>query len=152
MSCVPHATRAVPSSRSCTLASAANRVAIHAHPAIPQPSVNPLLFIEPTSGLRFDQPNFSAPRSRHSRKWRDQPLIDLWFVKDAEPNGIDLQLIGQFIHRRLGRVKSRHGAWAAHVGWCADVAPGASELYSKVRHAVMKRGRFTAILVIVLEH
>ena len=39
MSCVPHATRAVPSSRSWTLASAGNRAAIHAHPAIPQPRV-----------------------------------------------------------------------------------------------------------------
>src|SRR5438445_13358404 len=58
MSCVPHATRALPSSRNSTLAAAANRAAIHAAPAIPQPSVNPSPFIEPTSGLRFDQPNF----------------------------------------------------------------------------------------------
>ncbi len=61
MSCVPQATRTVPSSRSCTLASAGKRAAIHVHPAMPQPSVNPSRFIEPTSGVRFDQPNFSAP-------------------------------------------------------------------------------------------
>ena len=72
MSCVPQATRAVPSSRSWTLASAANRAAIHVHPAIPQPSVRPSRFIEPTSGVRFDQPNFSAPSSKHSSKWRDE--------------------------------------------------------------------------------
>jgi hypothetical protein len=68
MSCVPHATRAVPSSRSWTLASAGKRAAIHAHPAIPQPRMRPSRFIEPTSGFRFDQPNFSWPRSKHSIK------------------------------------------------------------------------------------
>src|SRR5262249_32905488 len=41
---------------------------------------------------------------------------------------------------------------AAHVGWCADVAPGASESHSEIRHAVLKRGRLTAVLVIALEH
>ena len=46
--------------------------AIHVHPAIPQPSVKPSRFIEPTSGVRFDQPNFSAPSSKHSSKWRDE--------------------------------------------------------------------------------
>ena len=61
MSCVPQATRAVPSSRSWTLASAGKRAAIHAAPAVPQPSVRPSRFIEPTSGVRFDHPNFSAP-------------------------------------------------------------------------------------------
>src|SRR5207253_5073309 len=50
MSCDAHATRAVPSSRSCTLASASNRAAIHAQAAIPQPSVKPSRFSEPTSG------------------------------------------------------------------------------------------------------
>ena len=72
MSCVPQATRAVPSSRSWTLASAGKRAAIHVHPAIPQPSVKPSRFIEPTSGVRLDQPNFSAPSSKHSSKWRDE--------------------------------------------------------------------------------
>ena len=46
---------------------AGNRAATHAAPAMPQPSVKPSRFIEPTSALRFDQPNFSAPSSRHSR-------------------------------------------------------------------------------------
>ena len=87
MSCVPQATRAVPSSRSSTLASAGKRAAIHAQPAMPQPSVRPSRFIEPTSGVRFDQPNFSAPSSKHSSRWRDengkpQPLVDLRLVHE----------------------------------------------------------------------
>ena len=156
MSCVPQATRAVPSSRSSTLAAAGNRAAIHAAPAIPQPSVKPSRFIEPTSGLRFDQPNFSAPSSKHSsimprRKWNALRLVDLGLVQDAELDRVDLELIGQFVHGRLGRVKSGHRARAAHVGWCADVAPRASEFHAQIRHAVMERRRFTAILVIVVE-
>src|SRR5207302_9827835 len=60
MSCVADATRAVPSSRRCTLAAAGNRAAIHEQPAIPQPKVKPSRFIEPTSGVRLDQSNFCA--------------------------------------------------------------------------------------------
>ena len=33
-------------------------------------------------------------------------------VQDAEPNRVDLELIGQFVHRRLGRVESGHRARA----------------------------------------
>jgi hypothetical protein len=40
------------------LAAAGNRAAIHEHPAIPQPNVKPSRFIEATSGVRLDQPNF----------------------------------------------------------------------------------------------
>jgi len=42
-------------------AAAESRVAIHAAPPTPQPSVRPSRFIEPTSAFRFDQPNLSAP-------------------------------------------------------------------------------------------
>src|ERR1043166_9508134 len=66
MSCVAQATRTVPSSRNCTFASAANRPATQAAPAIPQPSVKPSRFIDPIAGLRLDQPNLSAPVLRHS--------------------------------------------------------------------------------------
>ena len=66
MSCVAQAMRTVPSSRNCMFASAANRPATHVAPAMPQPRVRPSRFIEPTTGLRFDQPNFSAPRVKHS--------------------------------------------------------------------------------------
>src|SRR5438270_13685659 len=55
MSCVADATRAVPSSRRSTLAAEENRPAIHEQPDIPQPSVNPSRFIDPTSGERLDQ-------------------------------------------------------------------------------------------------
>ena len=41
----------------------AERAASQAQPAIPQPSVSPSRFIEPTSGVRRDQPNFSPPSS-----------------------------------------------------------------------------------------
>src|SRR6266404_1918758 len=61
MSCVPHATRALPSSRSSTLACAGNRPDIHAAPDTPHPRIKPSRFIEPTSGFRFAQPNLSAP-------------------------------------------------------------------------------------------
>src|SRR5207302_5569431 len=61
-----------PSSRSWTFASAGKRAAIHVHPAIPQPSVKPSRFIEPTLGVRLAHPNFSAPSSKHSSKWRDE--------------------------------------------------------------------------------
>src|SRR5262249_13400827 len=72
MSCVAQATRTVPSARNSTVAAAGNRAAIHAQPAIPQPNVTPSRFIEPTAGLRLDQPNFSVPSSKHSSKWRDE--------------------------------------------------------------------------------
>ena len=36
--------------------------------------------------------------------------------KIAKSNGIDLELVGQFVHRRFGRVKAGDGARAAHVG------------------------------------
>src|SRR5215468_6219209 len=39
----------------------------------------------------------------------------------------------------------------AHVGRCADVAPGPSEMHPQVWRAVMKRRRFTAILLVILE-
>ena len=72
MSWVAQATRTVPSSRSCSFTSAPNRAASHEHPAIPQPSVNPSRFIDPTSGVRWDHPNFSAPSSKHSTRCRDE--------------------------------------------------------------------------------
>src|SRR5262249_51850368 len=72
MSCVAQATRAVPSSRSWTLASAGNRAATQEHPAVPQPSVRPSRFIDPTLGSRLDQPNFSAPSWKHSTRCRDE--------------------------------------------------------------------------------
>ena len=72
MSCVAQDTRAVPSSRSSTVAAQAKRAAIQEQPAIPHPSVRPSRFIEPTRGLRFDQPNFSAPVDRHSFRCREE--------------------------------------------------------------------------------
>ena len=72
-------------------------------------------------GFRFDQPNFSAPSFEAleimARRERNaQSLVDLRLVEDAKSNGIDLELIGQFVHRRFGRVEPGHGARAAHVG------------------------------------
>ena len=147
----------MPSSRSWTLASAANRAAIQAHPAIPQPSVRPSRFIEPTSGVRWDQPNFSAPSSKHSSKWREENgmpkrLVDFRLVENAELDRVDLELIGQFVHRRLGRVEPGHGAGSAHVGCCADVALGAAERHAQVGHAVMERRGLAAVFVVVVEH
>ena len=86
------------------------------------------------------------------RKWNAQSLVDLRFVEGTELDGIDLELIRQFVHRRLCREETRHSTGAAHVGGCADIALGASELYLKVRHTVMERGRFTATFVVSIEH
>src|SRR5215469_13751738 len=61
MSCVALARRQVPSSRKCMLAEASKRAAIHEHPAMPQPNLTPSRFIDPTAGVRLDQPNFSEP-------------------------------------------------------------------------------------------
>src|ERR671919_350311 len=72
MSCVQQATRAEPSSRSSTLALAEKRVAGHDALATPQPSVSPSRFMEPTTGLRFDHPNFSAPSVKHSTRCREE--------------------------------------------------------------------------------
>ena len=57
---------------------------------MPQPRVTASRFIEPTSGVRFDQPNFSAPSSKHSSKWRDE-------------NGMpsDSSIFGSFMTRSL---------------------------------------------------
>src|SRR5207248_9042209 len=67
MSCVPHATRALPSSRSSTVACAGNRPEIQAAPDMPHPRIKPSRFIEPTSAFRFAQPNLSPPSCRHSK-------------------------------------------------------------------------------------
>src|SRR6267142_892070 len=90
MSWVAEATRAVPSSRSCRLAAASNRAAIHEQLAIPHPSVKPSRFIEPTAWVRFDHPNLSEPRSKHSTRWRDEN-------GSFEPSSI----LGSFIMRSL---------------------------------------------------
>src|SRR6478609_554346 len=72
ISCVALATRQVPSSLSCTFAAASKRAATHEHPAIPQPNVRPSRFIDPTAGLRLDQPNLSAPSWKHSSKFLNE--------------------------------------------------------------------------------
>src|SRR5579863_1329552 len=38
---------------------------------MPQPSIKSPFRIDPTSGLRLDQPNFSAPSFMHSTRWRE---------------------------------------------------------------------------------
>ena len=79
-------------------------------------------------------------------------LVDFRLVQDAELDRIDLELIGQLVHRRLGRVESGHCARAAHVGGRADVAPARPKCDAQVRHAVMERRRFAAVFVVVVEH
>ena len=49
-------------------------------------------------------------------------------------------------------MESRNRARPAHRSRRTNIAPGASEGDSKVRHAVEEGRRFTAIFVIVVEH
>ena len=78
-------------------------------------------------------------------------LVDLRLVEDAELDRVDLELIGQLVHRRLGGVEPGHRAGAAHGGRRADVAPGAAERHAQVGHAVLERRRLAAVFVVVVE-
>ena len=127
MSWVAHATRALPSALSSTVASQGMRSASHEHPATPQPRMTPSRFIDPTSGVRRDQPNFSAPVVRHSTRWRDRKrqvvaFIDFRLVAQPELDRVEIQLDGQLVNRGFGRVNSGHRAGAAHRGRRADMA------------------------------
>src|SRR5215467_15730079 len=86
------------------------------------------------------------------RERYSQPLIDFRLVEDAQFNRVDLELIREFVHRRLGRVESGHPARAAHVGASADVAFGAAERHAQVRHAVLKRRSLAAIFMMGVKH
>ena len=86
------------------------------------------------------------------RERNAQRLVDLRLVEDAELDRVDLELIGQLVHRRLGRVEPGHRAGAAHGGRRADVAPGAAKGHAEVGHAVLERRRLAAVLVVVIEH
>ena len=86
------------------------------------------------------------------RERNAQRLVDFRLVEDAELDRIDLELIGQLVHRRLGGVEPGHRAGAAHVGRCADVALGAAERHAQVGHAVLERRGLAAVFVVVVEH
>ena len=157
MSCVAQATRAVPSSRSCDARlggescgdprasghSPAERQAVALHRADLGRA------LRPAELLRAE---FKALEQMTRRERNAQPLVDLRLVENAELDRIDLELIGQFVHRRLGRVEPGHGAGAAHVRRCADVALGASERHAQVGHAVLERRRLAAVFVMGIEH
>jgi hypothetical protein len=85
------------------------------------------------------------------RKRYPQPLVDVRLVDNAQPDRIDLERIGQFIHRRLNRIEAGHGAGAAHIGRCTNVALGPSERHAQVGHAVLKRRGFAAVFVMGIE-
>ena len=157
ISCVPQATRAVPSSRSSTRASAAKRPAIQEQPAIPQPSVSPSRFIEPISGLRFAQPNFSAPVVRHSFKCREEKGM-------PSPSSI----CGSLSRRSwTGSILSAmaSSSIADSVANRPGTAPGprigvgvptlrraSAEVTRRFGHAIHERRRLAAILLVVVEH
>src|ERR1700723_2328137 len=77
MSCVAQLTRTVPSLFSATATSHGMRKAPHEAHAIPQPRTSSPWRIEPTAGLRFDHPNFSAPVVIHSLRWREENGLPL---------------------------------------------------------------------------
>ena len=93
----------------------------------PQPSVRPSRFIEPTPGVRCDQPNFSAPVRRHSVRCREEngkPVLSSTFGSLLRRNstGSMIQLDREFVHRRFDREQAGHGAWPAHRGRRTDIA------------------------------
>ena len=82
------------------------RSAIHEQAATPHPTVNPSRFIEPTCGVRRDQPNFSAPAletlDHVPRREREvQPLVLLRLIEQPELHRIDVQFDGQLVDRRF---------------------------------------------------
>ena len=123
-----------------TLASAGKRAAIQ--PAGHAPAERQAVALHRADlGRALDQPNFSPPSSKHSSRWRDEngtPSDSSIFgsFRTRSLTGIDLELLGQLVHRRLGGIEPGHGAGAAHVGGGADVAPGAAERHAEVGHAV----------------
>src|SRR5438132_8001381 len=85
------------------------------------------------------------------RKRNAFPFVDLWFVQFAQAHRIDLELIGQFVHRRLGREQAGHGTRSAHRSWRTDVSARAAPVNSKIWHAVEVRCRLTTVFVITAE-
>ena len=79
-------------------------------------------------------------------------FIQFGLVEDTKLDGIDFELIGEFIHRRFGRIKSGHGAGSPHGRRRADIAPGATELDAQIGHAVMEGRGLAAVFVIVIEN
>ena len=86
------------------------------------------------------------------RERNAQRLVYFRFVEDSEFDRVDLELIGQFVHRRLGRVEPGHTAGPSHVGPCADVSPCAAETHAEVGHAVLERSGLAAIFMMRVEH
>ena len=86
------------------------------------------------------------------RERNTQGLIYFRFVEDSEFDRVDLELIGQFVHRRLGRVKPGHTAGPSHVGPCPDVSLCAAETHAEVGHAVLERSCLAAIFMVRVEH
>jgi len=87
----------------------------------------------------LDQPNFSAPSSRHSSKWREekgrQALRDFRFVDDASRTGSILSssasssIADSIAYRPARRL-------VTHVGACANVALCPSERYAQVSSCI----------------
>ncbi len=86
------------------------------------------------------------------RKRHAQPLVDLWFVQHAQSDRIDVELIGQFVHRRLGRKQSGHSSGTPHGGRRADIAAGEAPLHSKIRHTIVVRRGLAAVFAIAIQH
>jgi len=141
---VPHATRAV-----AVVAELHARLRGEARgdpraPAMPQPSVRPSRFIGADPGRAPGPPELPPSRARSTRA-SDAMRTEcpaprrLGLVDCAEPYRGRFELLGQLVHRRLGRVEPRAPRRASHVDRRADVALGASDVTGG-RHAVMECG------------
>ena len=79
-----------------------------------------------------------------------ESLVNFRLIENAQLYRVYLELIGQLIHRRLGRIESGHCAGSAHRRGRADIAPGASKRHAQVRHAVKEGRGLATVLVIII--
>src|ERR1700739_4416641 len=87
------------------------------------------------------------------RRERDSlALVALRLVVDAKVNGIHSELMGEFVHCRLGGVESGNSSGTAHISAASNISPGAAEGHAQIGHAVLKRCSFATVLVMCIEH
>ena len=104
----------------------------HDAAATPHPRIRSPLRMEPTSGVRRAQPNFSAPTCRHSLRCREEK--GLFFSSSVRVSSESRIRTGSFFSLMASSSiadsarKTGNGAGAAHGGGRADVATTRAEV------------------------